>query len=520
MDSTTDNGNNGNRGNRGNAISVEVGLKHQANMRALLLEWQERFVEPALRAGRPAPRLGGMAGGPKPTAPRTAPAAQDKASPGDAKIEQALLGAILLNNDARQLPAVAALTAADFFATAHVAIWSAMCELDKVDPLLLRRELERIGKLEIAGGAAYVCGLTDGIPVAALVDQYAREIRRMSKLRKKADLGQRFVTAALAQEDTSAITAQLVELEADNGSAGEVMLMSELLADPQALTEPPVVLSNVAYGGALTVLAAPSKGGKSTWMTDAAAKLSRGRDWTDGEPLSSGALSVLWVALDEAKATALRRLHSRDAEADLVHVANFWGLPKEATLAATVRALRPGLVIVDTLADYAADSAPDSGSASEWTAVMRPLANLARETGAAIVALHHTPHGKARPRDSTAIGAVADVVFIMDGAGDDESTERKVRVKARYPTKQSYRVEMTGDGAYRQVLVVSKRIEADVLAYVAQAQPCWRKDVEEDVKGKASTIRAAISNLLADGQLSRDSDGKKLILGSSSPRLG
>ena len=253
-------------------------------------------------------------------------------------------------------------------------------------------------------------------------------------------------------------------------------------------------------------------------MTDAAAKLSRGHDWTDGDPLPSGALSVLWVALDEAKATALRRLHSRHANASLVHVANFWGQPTEAALAAAVRALRPGLVVVDTLADYAADSAPDSGSASEWTAVMRPLANLARETGAAIVALHHTPHGKARPRDSTAIGAVADVVVIMD-AGDDESTERKVRVKARYPTKQSYRVEMTGDRAYRQVLVVSKRIEADVLAYVAQAQPCWRKDVEKDVKGKASTIRAAISNLLADGQLSRDSDGKKLILGSPCPRL-
>lgn len=75
----------------------------------------------------------------------------------------------------------------DFFRDAHARIYAAMGRLMErgvaVDFITVSEELRRGGELDECGGAAYLTGLTDGVPRAANVDHYAEIVREKALLR-------------------------------------------------------------------------------------------------------------------------------------------------------------------------------------------------------------------------------------------------------------------------------------------------------------------------------------------------
>jgi replicative DNA helicase len=92
--------------------------------------------------------------------------------------ERSLLGAILLEGDV--LTAVLPLVKAeDFYATAHQKIFEACAHLyheggRRIDPVLIKAELERRGDLVKIGGEAYLAQLAAQVPSAAGAADYAR----------------------------------------------------------------------------------------------------------------------------------------------------------------------------------------------------------------------------------------------------------------------------------------------------------------------------------------------------------
>ncbi len=102
---------------------------------------------------------------------------KDKVPPHNLEAEQATLGALLLDWSA--ISNVISLLDSDrFYSYQNKMIYEAMISLFRQnihgDTLSLINELTKIGKLEEAGGAAYVAALTDTVPTSSNVEYYAK----------------------------------------------------------------------------------------------------------------------------------------------------------------------------------------------------------------------------------------------------------------------------------------------------------------------------------------------------------
>jgi hypothetical protein len=97
--------------------------------------------------------------------------------------ERAILGAIMLNNEALRL-ALETISANDFFSGAHRYTFRVMQELREagrpIDLVTLCEKLSTNGSVEKAGGARYLAELTDGVPAgdSIAVSEYARIVKQ------------------------------------------------------------------------------------------------------------------------------------------------------------------------------------------------------------------------------------------------------------------------------------------------------------------------------------------------------
>ncbi len=101
--------------------------------------------------------------------------------------ERAILGGILLDNDA--LPkAVSILSADDFYREGHRLVFKSITDLfnknEPVDWITLTAALKEAGTLEAAGGVAFLTELVDAVPSAANIVHYARIVKEKALLRQ------------------------------------------------------------------------------------------------------------------------------------------------------------------------------------------------------------------------------------------------------------------------------------------------------------------------------------------------
>ncbi|MGH7675757.1 MAG: replicative DNA helicase, partial [Gemmatimonadales bacterium] len=111
-------------------------------------------------------------------------------APWSHEAEQAVLGAMLLDQDAA-LKASELLDDTMFYREGHRILFRAMLALaergEVIDPVTLREELGRRGDLERAGGLEYLGALIDVVPTAANVEYHARIVRDKAVLRRLLD---------------------------------------------------------------------------------------------------------------------------------------------------------------------------------------------------------------------------------------------------------------------------------------------------------------------------------------------
>lgn len=113
----------------------------------------------------------------------------EKGVPHNLESERALLGCILLDN--RSLPAAQELIEKDdLFSQGHRLIFQKMGEMASagrtIDLVTLSEALDKDGTLQKAGGAAYLAGLTDGVPMGVnglIVPEYCHIIKEKAEAR-------------------------------------------------------------------------------------------------------------------------------------------------------------------------------------------------------------------------------------------------------------------------------------------------------------------------------------------------
>src|SRR5579863_4010364 len=124
--------------------------------------------------------------------------------PHNLEAERSILGAILLDNHALNA-AIERIRSEDFFLSQHRQIFERMIQLGEhqqaIDTVTLMEVLSRSGKLEAAGGVAYLSQLADGLPRVTNVEHYARIVKEKAVLRNLAYSAAAIQEQALAAGD-------------------------------------------------------------------------------------------------------------------------------------------------------------------------------------------------------------------------------------------------------------------------------------------------------------------------------
>jgi len=115
------------------------------------------------------------------------PTTVSQPQPQNIEAEASLLGALLIDSDAI-VKIADSVNAADFFDPRHQRIYEAITQLyerrEAIDVLTLSDQLRNSGHLEAVGGASYLTELTNFVPTASHVEQYA-DIVAQKALRRR-----------------------------------------------------------------------------------------------------------------------------------------------------------------------------------------------------------------------------------------------------------------------------------------------------------------------------------------------
>lgn len=115
------------------------------------------------------------------------PNSQAQQQPQNIEAEASLLGAVLIDSDAI-VKIADSVSARDFFDPRHMRIYEALVQLyenhDAIDVLTLSDKLKNNGNLAMIGGASYLTELTNFVPTAANVEQYAEIVAQKGVRRR------------------------------------------------------------------------------------------------------------------------------------------------------------------------------------------------------------------------------------------------------------------------------------------------------------------------------------------------
>ncbi len=129
-----------------------------------------------------------------------------RSAPWSAEAEQAVLGAMLLDQDAA-LRAAELVDDTMFYREAHRRLFRAMVSLVErrtvIDHITRRDELLRRGELDAAGGLDYLAELVDAVPTAANLEFHARIVRDKAILRRLIETSTGIITEAYDGHSTA-----------------------------------------------------------------------------------------------------------------------------------------------------------------------------------------------------------------------------------------------------------------------------------------------------------------------------
>jgi len=244
---------------------------------------------------------------------------------------------------------------------------------------------------------------------------------------------------------------------------------------------------------------------------------------------------VCWFDEELGEGPIVERLLALGADPDLVEqrfvyfAFPSWGRTDEEieTHKALLAAVRPALVIYDTVTDALAEAGLDENSGRDVTAWVKAYPEQARQLGAAQVVLDHTSRAETSGKyavGSRAKRAKAKVAYLMkmtqrfdrDTVGRVDVTLTKNTRGARLPLKRTFNIgggagktgafifnEAVGppsptaeDSEYASLI---PQMEREIITCVEAAGRITQKKLEEAIPGRATTIRKVAKALASSG---------------------
>ena len=371
---------------------------------------------------------------------------RERALPAALHVERAVLGAVLLDNQALNA-AAQILSPDDFFSDANRLIYEAMAWLSDrsgaIDTVTLREELVRRDVLKRAGGAAYISSLIDGLPAAANVDQYARIIKDKSRARALIHGAGEIHRRAMAGEDVGDLLEDLRSLAASRPrSRLELTGIREVVAEVDNAPPRRFLAKPVLPAGDYAVLSGNAKSQKTFAITDLAVAVASGTPWLDFFKVESPGGVILFYG-EGGKANVVRRLKAsctaRDLELEELPIAVSTIAPILTNRAdvqeirEAVEATRPKLLILDPF--YLSAGSSDMRDLYAMGDVLGALQRACQPTGASVLAVWHNNQreGSGLHRLTGAGPAAwARVVFLSEVISDHtEAASRATSVLSR-----------------------------------------------------------------------------------------
>jgi len=430
--------------------------------------------------------------------------------------EQAVLAAALVNKGARD-KLVVELEPGDFCLQAHRGLFAGIVELlaegREVDPVILADHLRGRPWFKNCGGSAYLHTLASLPAYASFMDEYVEIVKAHARRRHIAKIGDDLSAGRL---EPSEAADRLRELAAD-GVRGLPFVTAMELAD-ETPEELPAVWGGYLYRGTVAELSGKIKNGKTTFTLALAEAVITGEPFLDMPTAQGPALYLteqnrpsFMAALERAKLGGCRDLH-------LLFRHECRGEWPTIAAGARRRALetQSGLVIVDTLHEWAGLGRDDENDAGAALAAMRPLHEIAA-AGPAVLVLRHERKGGGEigenARGSSAFGGSADVLMVlrrMNTAG--HANRRELLALSRFdsvPPKlviefEDGRYGALGDGdelerseARRRVVEHLPTIPEEAATFDAIREYCGDSTTR-------TTLHRALSELVKEGTVIRE----------------
>lgn len=351
--------------------------------------------------------------------------------PHDLSAERAVLGAMLLSAEARDV-AAARLDAADFYAPRNGHVYQALEKLwldgRPVDPVTVSDELSSLRLLDDVGGPSAVVSLMVDTPSTSNVLAYVEIVERTSRQRKLIAWTNELGELAYRGTDWHEQLGRVLELGNKNGvvhspSTIEFVDLGPILAGDVKAELPFWLVRDdgkaLLYPGRVHDLHAPPSVGK-TWIALLAMK----------GCLEAGGSGLILDYEDTAHNT-ISRLLSLGVDPELLtdptrfrysNPAGAHGLAEKAHLEKVLGELEPDLAILDGVAAALARSGYDENSNTEVSLWSESLVKPIARSGAAVLLLDHvTKQTENRARGARGAGAK---LAMIDGASYEVKLSR------------------------------------------------------------------------------------------------
>lgn len=350
-------------------------------------------------------------------------------------------------------------------------------------------------------GVAASVRLIEAMPAAKDLSEFAEKVNDPAECK-------RLVEALIS--DTAPLTpAGVAKWKPEAGFAP--IELEEVMSQPENAVE--WIWDGRLAAGTVSAVCSKPKVGKSTFSRNLCVAVSNG-DYFLGLRTQRGL--CVYCAFEE-------RVH--DVKADfkamgpwgkgqiLIHAgpAPAGGIP---ALADYVREKKPLLLVVDPLFRLIR---ADENDYAKMYAALAPLIDLARSTGTHILVNHHSTKAvKLDPVDaplgSTAIGGAVAAVIVLKRTAKYRTIETVQRVGLDLAE-----TVLAFDPETRKLSLAGSRAEVErreretaILEFLKTArEPPTQRQIKDGVEGQNTTIRAALTSLVAAGRILKEGDGTK-----------
>lgn len=267
--------------------------------------------------------------------------------------------------------------------------------------------------------------------------------------------------------------------------------------------------------GGLSLIAGKPKAGKSTLVRQLAASVATGTDFLNRLTIQG---SVLYLALEEMPSEVRRHLDDLGVNENSPVSLHFGSIEKPEQAIGEIQSIIQergdiALVIIDPLVNFL--KVRDGNDYSLMYPAMMKLVDLARNTGVAIVVVHHA---KKRESDdltdgalgSTAITAAVDSYIEIKACGETRSISSRQRygrsleqTQLRWnPESRCMELGQSAQALEESSRVSTmQRIKDGIVSFVRLAPGCTQEAILGGVTGNAAKKKDALKALLDEAEI-------------------